>query len=198
MKSTAAATTVADYLAGLPPERREIITAVREVVLTHLPAGYEEVMQYGMIAYVVPHRLYPSGYHCDPRQPLTYAGLGVQKNHCALYLMGAYGDAATRAWLEEAWAAAGKKLDMGKACLRFKKLDDLSLPVLGHLIARIPVATYIARVQAVLATTPEQRRAAREEKAQSAPSAKAKAKAKAPAKSEPKTPAKAKSKRTAK
>ncbi len=109
---TSAAKTVKEYLAGLPAERRSAIEAVREVILANLPQGYEEVIQYGMISYVVPHRLYPAGYHCDPKQALTYASLGSQKNHMALYLMCAYGDPATNEWFRQAYAASGKKLNM--------------------------------------------------------------------------------------
>ena len=95
---------------------------MREVILAHLPEGYEEMMQYGMIGYVVPHSLYPAGYHCDPKQPLPFAHLGSQKNHMALYLMCVYLDSPIADWFRSAWAASGKKLDMGKACVRFKKL----------------------------------------------------------------------------
>src|SRR5579859_6935921 len=108
------ATTAEEYLAELPDDRRAELSAVRDVILQHLPEGYEEIMQYGMIGYVVPHSIYPAGYHCDPKQPLNYASLGNQKNHMALYLMCVYGNAETRAWFEEAFAASGKKLDMGK------------------------------------------------------------------------------------
>ncbi len=144
------AKTVHEYLAGLPEDRRAAIEAVRSVILKNLPAGYEEAMQYGMIAYVVPHSLYPAGYHCDPSQPLIYAMMGSQKNHMALYLMSAYGDAATRDWFIKEYKASGKKLDMGKACLRFKKLEDLPLNVIGRLIARTPAKAYIAGVEETL------------------------------------------------
>ena len=105
MQSKAA--TVEAYLAELPEDRRHILQAVREVILRNLPAGYEEGMQYGMIGYFVPHAVYPAGYHCDPKQPLPFAGLASQKNHVSLYLMCIYGDQAQRAWFEKAWAAAG-------------------------------------------------------------------------------------------
>lgn len=156
---TSGATTVEEYLAGLPEERRAAISAVREVILANLPAGYEERMQYGMIGYVVPHSLYPAGYHCDPKQPLNFAGLGSQKNHMALYLMCVYMHEETRAWFEAAYAASGKKLDMGKACLRFKKLDDLPLDVIGQVIARVPAQAYIDRIESVLATSRARKKA---------------------------------------
>ncbi len=147
---TSNASTVEDYLSQLPDDRRSALSAVREVILKNLPAGYEEGMGYGMIHYFVPHTIFPAGYHCDPRQPLGYALLASQKNHMALYLMCVYGDADIRAWFEEEYRASGKKLDMGKACLRFKKLDDLSLDVIGKAIARVPVDKYVARYISVL------------------------------------------------
>src|SRR5690349_14425814 len=100
-----------EYLSALPEERKTTISAVRDVILKNLPKGYEEGIQYGMISYFVPHSIYPAGYHCDPKQPLTMAMLGNQKNHMALYLMTVYGDDETRKWFEDAWNATGKKLD---------------------------------------------------------------------------------------
>jgi hypothetical protein len=144
------ATSVADYLAKLPADRRAVIEAVRQVILANLGAGYEEGLQYGMLGYYVPHSVYPAGYHCNPREPLPFAALAAQKNHNALYLMCSYGDAAQNAWLRAAWAKTGKKLDMGKACIRFKKLEDVPLEVIGEAIARVPVQKYIAAVEAVV------------------------------------------------
>ena len=151
------AKTVAEYLKGLPLERKTAIGAVRQLILANLPEGYEECMQCGMIGYVVPHSLYPAGYHCNPKQPLQYAALGSQKNHMALYLMTLYGDPDTQQWFRKAYQAAGKKLDMGKSCVRFKKVDDLPLDVIGQVIARVPVKDYIARVEKVLTRKPKKR-----------------------------------------
>jgi hypothetical protein len=137
------ATTVRQYLSELPADRRAAISAVREVILKNLDKGYEEGMQYGMIGYYVPHRLYPPGYHCDPHQPLPFAGLASQKNHMALYLMSVYGEASEENWLRDQFARAGKKLDMGKCCVRFKKLDDLPLNVIGEAIRRVSVERQI-------------------------------------------------------
>ena len=145
------AKTAAEYLDTLPPDRRAAISAVRQVILDHLPKGYAECMQYGMIGYAVPHSIYPAGYHCDPSQPLTLAMLGSQKNHMAIYLMTVYGDPKTEQWFRKAYAASGKKLDMGKACVRFKKLDDLPLDVIGQVIAHVPVKEYVARIEKFLA-----------------------------------------------
>ena len=154
---TSQAKTVEEYLQALPGDRRAAIGAVREVILSNLPKGYEECMNYGMIGYVVPHSLYPAGYHCDPKQPLPFACLGSQKNHIAIHLMNVYGDPATEKWFRKAWQASGKKLDMGKACVRFKKLQDVPLNVIGQVIARTPVKNYIDRIEKMLATRPKKR-----------------------------------------
>src|SRR5438046_900300 len=132
------AASVERYLAALPQDRRSAIEAVREVILENLDKDYEEGMQYGMIGYYVPHRVFPAGYHCDPKQPLPFAALASQKGYMALYLMAVYGDADHQAWFRDAWAKTGKKLDMGKACVRFKKLADLPLSVIGEVIRRVP------------------------------------------------------------
>jgi Domain of unknown function (DU1801) len=137
------ATTVEQYLSGLPADRRAALEAVRKVLLANLDKDYEEGMQYGMIGYYVPHRVFPAGYHCDPRQPLPFAGLASQKNHMSLYLMCVYGQAPLAQWFREAWAKTGKKLDMGKACVRFKKVEDLALDVIGEAIRRVPVKRYL-------------------------------------------------------
>jgi hypothetical protein len=144
------ATTVEQYLAELPEDRRKAIEAVRQVVLKNLDKDYEEGMQYGMIGYYVPHRVYPAGYHCDPKQPLPFASLASQKNHMALYLMCVYGESDHSNWFREAWAKTGKKLDMGKSCLRFKKVEDLALDVIGETIKRVPAKKYIAHCEASL------------------------------------------------
>ena len=145
------ATTVEQYLASLPDDRRAAIEAVRKVILKNLDADYEEGMQYGMIGYYVPHRVFPAGYHADPRKPLPFAALASQKSHMALYLMSVYGDDGQEAWLRQAWEKTGQRLDMGKSCVRFKKLDDLPLEVVGEAIRRSPVASFVARYKAVVA-----------------------------------------------
>ncbi|MGD9703259.1 MAG: DUF1801 domain-containing protein [Acidimicrobiia bacterium] len=135
------ATTVEEYLALLPGDRRTAITAVRDTIVSHLPAGFEEVMQYGMISYVVPLERYPDTYN---GQPLAVASLANQKNHMALYLMGVYGDDGAQQWLRERWTATGRKLDMGKSCVRFKRLDDVPLDLVGEAIARTSMEDFIA------------------------------------------------------
>ncbi len=146
---TSNAKSVDDYLGALPESRRKALSAVREVILANLPEGYAECMFCGMIGYVVPHSIYPAGYHGNPGQPLQYAALGSQKNHMAIYLCNVYGDPATERWFRESYQATGKKLDMGKSCVRFKKLGDLPLDVIGQVIARTPVKKYLARIEQV-------------------------------------------------
>lgn len=144
------AATVAQYLAQLPPERRSAIEAVRRVILDNLDSGYAEGMSYGMIGYAVPHSIFPQGYHCDPKQPLPFAGLASQKQHMSVYLMCLYGNAEHEKWFRTAWAKTGKKLDMGKSCVRFKKLDDLAIDVIGEAIRRVPAKVYIEHYLAAL------------------------------------------------
>lgn len=151
MQSKAA--TVEQYLADLPADRRAAIQAVREVVLKNLDKDYEEGMQYGMIGYYVPHHVFPAGYHCDPRQPLPFAGLASQKNHMSLYLMCVYGNSEHQRWFREAWAKTGKKLDMGKSCVRFKKVEDVALDVIGETIRRVPASMYIENYEQALNRT---------------------------------------------
>lgn len=144
------ATTVTKYLAELPPERRTAIAKVRDVILANLPKGCEEGMQFGMIGYCVPLSRYPDTYN---GQPLGIAALASQKQYMSLYLMAVYGDPKTEAWFRDAFAKAGKKLDMGKSCVRFKALDALPLDVIAETIRKVPVDTYLARYQQVKATT---------------------------------------------
>lgn len=141
------AKTVGEYLKELPEERRKVVAAVRSVIRKHLPRGYREIVQYGMIGYVVPLRLYPQGYLGKKDVPLPYAGLASQKGHLSLYLMNIYSDKEAAGWFRKAFRASGKKLDMGKSCVRFKKAEDLPLDVIGQAIARTPVAEYIARYE---------------------------------------------------
>lgn len=142
MKAKAA--TVAEYLSALPPDRRKALQTVRKTIRRNLDKAYEEGIQYGMIGYFVPLKIYPAGYHCDPKHPLPFAHLASQKNHMALYMMCLYCDPMHLAWFKKAWAKTGKRLDIGKSCVRFKKLGDLALDVIGEAIARVPAKTFIA------------------------------------------------------
>jgi hypothetical protein len=133
------ATTVQEYLDELPPERRAVIAAVRDVILRNLPKGYVESANWGMLSYEIPLEKYPDTYN---GQPLNYVALAAQKNNFAIYLMGACGG-SRRAWLQEQFKKAGKKFDMGKSCLRFKKLEDLPLDAIGKEVARVKPEKYI-------------------------------------------------------
>ncbi len=144
------ASSVAQYLAQLPPDRRAAIEAVRKVFAANMDKDIREGMEYGMIGYAIPHEVYPPGYHCKPEEPLPYAGLASQANHLSLYMMALYGHQPTRTWFEAAWKKTGKKLDMGKACIRFKTVDDLPLDVLAEAIRRVPAKAYIEHYEAML------------------------------------------------
>jgi uncharacterized protein YdhG (YjbR/CyaY superfamily) len=145
--ATSKALTVDAYLAELPPERRAVVSQVRDMIRRHIPAGYTEEMAWGVIAYDIPLARYPHTYN---GQPLSYVALAAQKNHYALYLMGSY-QASDQARIHDAFAKAGKKLDMGKACVRFKKVDDLPLDALGEIIAGVLPDEFIARYEATRA-----------------------------------------------
>ena len=140
-----AAETVGDYLAELPEDRRLALATLRQVILDYLPDGYEEIMQFGMIGYVIPLERYPVTYN---GQPLCYAALASQKNHMSLYLMNIYSDPETENWFVEQYRVSGKKLDMGKSCVRFKKLEDLPIDLVGQAIARTSVPEFIERYEA--------------------------------------------------
>ena len=127
------ASTPEEYLAELPPERREVIEAVRAVILENLPDGFVEGIEFGMLSYHVPLEDFGDTYN---GRPLGIAALANQKRHMAVYLMGIYADEGEKAWFTEAWASTGKKLDMGKSCVRFKKIDDVPLNVIGQAIKR--------------------------------------------------------------
>ena len=142
---TSKATSVKEYLAGLPSERRSSISRVRDVVRKNLPKGYREVMNWGMVTYELPLERYPDTYN---GRPLCYAAIAAQKNHNALYLMSAYADTGEAARLREAFRKAGKKMDMGKSCLRFRNSDDLPLEAIGQVIRNTPPEKFIARYEA--------------------------------------------------
>ena len=140
------ATTPDEMIAALPPDRRDAIAKVRDVIRANLPPGYEEGMQFGMIGWYVPLDRFPDTYN---KQPLGLAALANQKNYMALYLNNVYGDPETDRWFRERFAASGKKLDMGKSCVRFRKIEDLPLDVIAETIARTPVERYIEGYESV-------------------------------------------------
>ncbi|HTU20470.1 MAG TPA: DUF1801 domain-containing protein [Gemmataceae bacterium] len=139
------ARTVAEYLDELPEVRRGVVAAVREMILRHLPSGYRETLNWGMICYEVPLERYPDTYN---GQPLAYLALAAQKNHFALYLTCVYQCPEEEAWMRAEFSKAGKKLDKGKSCLRFRRLEDLPLEVIGQLVAKVTPEDYIARYEA--------------------------------------------------
>src|SRR3712207_8617938 len=139
------ATTVQQYLDDLPAERRIVVATVRDIILRHLPAGYQETMRWGMISYEIPLAHYPTTYN---RQPLGYLALAAQQRYYALYLMGVYADADQQARMQGAFIMAGKQLDMAKSCLRFRRLDDVPWDVIGQVVASTPPEDYIAHYEA--------------------------------------------------
>jgi hypothetical protein len=142
--ATSTATTPDKYIASLSADRRETVATVRDVVRRNLPAGYAEGMAYGMIAWYVPLQRFPNTYN---GRPLGLAALASQKNHMALYLNSVYGDRDTEAWFKERYAETGKKLDMGKSCVRFRRIDDLPLEVIGETIARANLDEFLAHYE---------------------------------------------------
>jgi uncharacterized protein YdhG (YjbR/CyaY superfamily) len=145
------AISVEEYLSGLPVERQEAMRRLRTVIKKNLPKGFEECMAYGMIGYVVPHSLYPKGYHVDPNQPLGFISIASQKSHIALYHMGLYGSDELLNWFKTAYAAAGVgKLDMGKSCIRFKHPDKIPFELVGALAKKLTPKAWISAYEAVL------------------------------------------------
>jgi uncharacterized protein YdhG (YjbR/CyaY superfamily) len=138
------ADTVEEYINDLPEDRQDQIKTVRQVILENLPEGYEEVMNWGMITYQVPLATYPNTYN---GKPLMYAALASQKNHIAVYLSGIYSSKARRETFESKYKATGKRYDVGKSCVRFRKLDDLPLPLIGETIASIDVETFLRQYE---------------------------------------------------
>ncbi|UCF65594.1 MAG: DUF1801 domain-containing protein, partial [bacterium] len=135
-----AAKTVEQYISELPQERKKAIKAVRQTILDNLPQGYQETMNWGMISYEVPLETYPDTYN---KKPLMYAALASQKNHMAIYLSGIYINDEKRKEFELAYKETGKRFDIGKSCVRFRKLEDLPLEVIGKAISSIPVDKFV-------------------------------------------------------
>jgi uncharacterized protein YdhG (YjbR/CyaY superfamily) len=147
MQSKAA--TVLEYLAELPPDRRKTLETVRQVIIKNLPEGYEEAMNWGNITYQVPLKTYPETYNGEP---LMYAALASQKNHMAVYLMAIYMDEDAKEEFEVAYRKTGKRYDVGKSCVRFKKLEDLPLDLIGNTIALLKVKDFIDRAKQIQST----------------------------------------------
>lgn len=139
------ATTVESYINDLPEERKSAFLELRKVILKNLPKGFFEGISYGMIGYFVPHSIYPNGYHCDPIQPLPFLSMASQKNFIALYHMGIYMNPTLMDWFTAEFAKRVKgKLDMGKSCIRFKKLDAIPFDLIGELVSKMSVDEWIA------------------------------------------------------
>ncbi len=142
-----------EYFEIIPPERKEAVKKIYETLKMNLPNGFEEQISYGHIGFVVPHSMYPNGYHCDPTSPLPFIGLASQKNFIALYHMGIYSDEKLLNWfIEEYPKHAKRKLDMGKSCIRFKKTDDIPYDLIGKLASKITPDQWIATYEKNLLT----------------------------------------------
>ena len=142
MQSKAA--TVQEYIDSLPEDRKKAMTELRKVILKNLPKGFKECMSYGMIGYVVPHSLYPDGYHCDPKLPLPFIGIASQKHFIAVYHMGIYASKELLIWYTKEYAKLSKtKLDMGKSCMRFKKPEQIPFKLIGELVAKMSPKDWI-------------------------------------------------------
>lgn len=136
------------YLSELPEERKIPMLKLREVIKNNLPEGFEEVMCYGMLGFVVPHSIYPKGYHCDPKLPLPFISLASQKNFIALYHMGIYADENLLNWFVSEYPKhATTKLDMGKSCIRFKKMEDIPFELISELAKRVSVTDWIKKYE---------------------------------------------------
>ncbi|MEZ8095469.1 DUF1801 domain-containing protein [Photobacterium swingsii] len=143
MKSEA--TSVKAYMADLPAERQVVIEQLRHIILDNLPEGFQETMSYGMIGYVVPHSLYPDGYHCSPDLPLPFINIASQKNFIALYHSGIYSSPELLAWFVDEYPKYCKsKLDMGKSCIRFKNINKIPFELIAQLVAKVSVQEWIA------------------------------------------------------
>ncbi len=139
------ATSVEDYISKVPDDRKKAITELRKVILKNLPKGFKEELNYGMPGYVVPHSIYPAGYHCDPKLPLPFLNFASQKNFIAIYHMGVYADPKLLKWFTTEFEKhSQKKIDMGKSCLRFKKPEDIPLKLIGELVSKMTPKDWIS------------------------------------------------------
>lgn len=144
------ATTPDQYIAELPDDRKEIMQKLRETIKKNLPKGFQETMQYGMISYVVPHSIYPAGYHCKPTDELPFLSIASQKNHIAFYHMGVYADPNLYNWFTAEYPKhATGKLDMGKSCIRFKNPKNVPYDLLGELTSKISVDDWILKYESM-------------------------------------------------
>jgi hypothetical protein len=147
------AKTPAEYFENLPTDRQEPLNKLRTYILDNLPSGFEEQITYGMVSYVIPHSIYPAGYHCDSKQPLPFISIASQKNFIALYHMGIYAMPSLEKWFTEEYSKHSKtKLDMGKSCIRFKKPDQIPFNLIGELCRKVDVNEWIQVYESVVKT----------------------------------------------
>lgn len=145
------ATTVEAYMKEIPVDRQQAIDKLRKVILKNIPKGFKEEMSYGMIGYVVPHKLYPKGYHCNPSLPLPFMNIASQKNFIAIYHMGIYASKPLMDWFVKEFAkSTTKKLDMGKSCIRFKDPEAIPFNLIGELAAKMQVEDWINLYESML------------------------------------------------
>jgi hypothetical protein len=143
------ADTPEEYISKLPNNRKEPISKLREVILKNLPTGFEEAISYGMLGYVVPHSVYPEGYHTNPKQPLPFINIASQKNHIAVYHMGLYAFPELLDWFTSAYSKhTSARLDMGKSCIRFKKPEHIPYKLIGELAGKISIKKWITLYKA--------------------------------------------------
>lgn len=139
------------YIANAPEDRHEALNMLRNIILSNLPKGFEEAMSYGMIGYVVPHEIYPAGYHCTPELPLPFMSFASQKNSINFYHMGIYANKELLDWFVSEYPKySKKKLDMGKSCMRFKKIEDIPFKLIGELVSKVSVEDWITTYESVL------------------------------------------------
>ena len=145
------ANTPEEYISQLPEDRMKAMIMLRRVINENIPLGYKEVMSYGMVSYVIPHSIYPSGYHCNPKEPVPFISIASQKNYIAMYHMGIYFYTEISTWFQEEYAKKVKtKLDMGKSCIRFKKVDDIPYDLIAELCRKITLEDYLEKYQSVI------------------------------------------------
>ena len=145
------ANTIEEYFSQIPEERKEAFKKLWETICNNIPEGFAEELNYGMPGFVVPHSLYPDGYHCDPKQPLPFINIASQKNFIAFYHMGVYSNPELLNWFTENYAKhSSVKLDMGKSCVRFKKMDQIPYDLIGELVSKITVKDWIETYESVI------------------------------------------------
>jgi hypothetical protein len=151
MEMKSAANTPEEYINNLPDDRKQVMNTLRKTILDNLPKGFSETINYGMIGYVVPHSMYPNGYHCNPKLPLPFMSIASQKNFIAIYHMGLYANPKLMNWfLQEYPKHCDTKLDMGKSCIRFKKMNQIPFALIGELSKKVTAKEWIESYEKTL------------------------------------------------